>query len=70
MLSSVGRSVVPLSDSPGEVNNSPLEGAVLGSITVFLAEGAPRGVLLPPWLWGDPRAHLSPPRTSALLSVK
>lgn len=70
MLSSVGRSAVLLSDSPGEVNNSTPEGAVLGAITVSLTEGPPHGVLLPARLWGDPRAHVGPPYASALLSVK
>lgn len=70
MLSSVGRSAVLLSDSLGKVNNSTPEGAVPGSNTVSLTEGPPRGVLLLAGLWGDPRAHLSPPCTSAFPSVK
>lgn len=70
MLSSVGRSAVLLSGPLGDVNNSTPEEAVLGSITVSLAEGPPHGVLLPAWLWGDPRAPLRPSHTSALPSVR
>lgn len=69
MLSSVGRWAVLLSDSPGELNSVPEE-AVLRSITVSLTGGPPHGVLLPAQPWGDHRAHLSPPWTSALLSGK
>lgn len=57
MLSSVGRSAAPLSDSPGEVNDSTPAGAVLGA-SLSLAEGPRRGFLPPALLRANPGAHL------------
>lgn len=65
MLSSVGRSAAPLSDAPGEVNDSTPAGAVLGA-SPSLAEGPRCGLLPPAWLRAAPRAHL--PLLVALLS--